>query len=314
MTEMREFTYPSSDGFHQIHTVEWLPGSGRPNAVVQLVHGVSEHIMRYDGFARFLTGHGYAVVGNDHLGHGKTAANPEENGFLGLPHGWNCLTDDVRALRLLTGERFPGIPYFLMGHSMGSFLVRLCLIDWPGTVSGAILSGTGQESAFLVAFGKWLAGAERLRLGPRGHSKLLDKLSFGGYNKQFSPARTRADWISRDTAVVDAYVADPCCSFYPTVSMFRDMMEGLQYIAVGENLKKMNPATPIYLFSGGQDPVGGNGAGVRKVHSFFKKAGCTDVTLKLYPSGRHEMLNELNRDEVYTDVLGWLEARLAAEK
>ncbi len=313
MSDLREFTYPSADGVHQVHAVEWLPG-GAPKAVVQLVHGVSEHIRRYDGFARFLAENGYAVVGNDHLGHGKTSADPQEYGFLGESGGWRNVADDMRSLRLSVGGRFPGIPYFLMGHSMGSFLVRLYLIDWPGTVAGAILSGTGQETPWLVSFGKWLAGVERVRLGPRGHSPLIDRLSFGSYNKRIVPARTRADWISRDTAVVDAYVADPLCSFYPTVTMFRHMMEGLQYIAAGENLRKMDPSTPVYLFSGEQDPVGSYGAGARKVCALFRNAGCKDLTLKLYPEGRHEMLNEINRNEVYADVLGWLEGHLTVKQ
>lgn len=201
-----------------------------------------------------------------------------------------------------------------MGHSMGSFLARLYLIDWPGTVDGAILSGTGQEPALLVAFGKWLAGIERRRLGPKGHSPLLNKLSLDGYNKSFAPARTRVDWISRDTAVVDAYVADPLCSFYPTVSMLRDMMEGLQVITRGEKLRRMNPETPVYFFSGANDPVGQRGVGVKKVYHLFEQSGCRDLTIRLYPEGRHEMLNEINRDEVYEDLLKWLEPHMDALK
>lgn len=310
MAKLREFTYPSCDGIHQVHTAEWLPESGAPRAVIQLVHGVSEHIMRYGEFARFLTEHGFAVVGGDLLGHGKTARSPEEYGYLGERGSWRNVACDVRQLRILTGERFPGIPYFLMGHSMGSFLVRLYLIDWPGTVDGAILSGTGQESPFLVAFGKLVARLEMLRVGPRGHSAFLENLTTGGYGRQFAPARTHADWISRDTAVVDAYVADPLCSFYPTVSMFIEMADGVRYIADGENLKKMNSCTPVYLFSGALDPVGQRGAGVRQVYNLFKRAGCGNLTVKLYPDGRHEMLNEINRQEVFSDVLSWMETHL----
>lgn len=310
MPNLREFTYPSCDGVHQIHTCEWLPEHAAPQAVVQLVHGVSEHIMRYDAFARFLTEHGFAAIGGDLLGHGKTARSPEEYGYLGQRDGWRHTADDIRQLRVETGRRFPGIPYFLMGHSMGSFLVRLYLIDWPGTVDGAVLSGTGQESPFLVDFGKFVARLELLRVGPKGHSTLLERLTTGGYGRQFAPARTSADWISRDTAVVDTYVADPLCSFYPTVSMFLDMADGVKYIADGENLKKMDPSTPVYLFSGALDPVGQKGAGVRQVYNLFKRAGCADLTMKLYPDGRHEMLNEINRKEVYQDVLTWLENHL----
>ena len=146
--------------------------------------------------------------------------------------------------------------------------------------------------------------------GPRAHSKLVETLSFGAYNKQFAPTRTRADWISRDETVVDAYIADPLCEFLPTAGMFRDMMEGLQYIANKNNLKKMDPATPVYFFSGDRDPVGGNGEGVQKVVGFFREAGTEDLTVKLYPEGRHEMMNEINRDEVFADLLAWLEGHI----
>lgn len=312
MARFQEFTYSSADGVHAVHAAQWLPDEEPPRAVVQLVHGVSEYIMRYDHFANYLAAQGIAVVGGDLLGHGATASGAEEYGFLGEKNGWRYLADDVRALRVLTGETFPGVPYFLMGHSLGSFLVRLYLIEWPGTVNGAILSGTGQESGFLVAFGKWLSGVERRRLGPKGHSPLLNMLSLDGYNKSFAPARTRADWISRDTAVVDAYVADPLCSFYPTVSMLQDMMDGLWAIARGETLRKMDGNTPVYFFSGACDPVGQRGAGVKKVYRLFERAGCKDLNIRLYPEGRHEMLNEINRDEVYHDVLDWLELHLAA--
>ena len=194
--------------------------------------------------------------------------------------------------------------------TMGSFLTRTYLIDWPGTVTGAILSGTGQEAPALVSLGWHIANTRCRTSGPRSTSKLVERFSFENYNRQFAPVRTRADWISRDEAIVDAYVADPLCSFLPTCGMFRDMMEGLRYIAQRDNLKKMDPATPILMISGDRDPVGRNGKGVRKVAGFFEHAGCADLTLRLYPGGRHEILNELNRDEVFADVLAWLEEHL----
>lgn len=310
MANLREFTYPSSDTLHQVHAVEWTGENGAPQAVVQLVHGISEYIQRYDDFARFLADRGFAVVGADHLGHGKTARGPEEYGFVARKDGWTHLANDVHALRMKMGETYPGIPYFLLGHSMGSFVARTYLIRWPGTVDGCILSGTGQESPLTVAFGKAVAGIFGKIRSPQEVCALFTQLSLGGYNKKFAPNRTGADWISRDTAVVDAYVADPLCKFVPTAGMNRDMMEGLQFIADRRNLAKMDPDTPVYFFSGDQDPVGGMGDGVKKVYGFFRDAGVKDVTLKLYPGGRHEMLNEINRDEVYTDVLAWLEAHL----
>ena len=307
MATLRTFTFPSSDGRHTCHGSCWQPARDLPRGVVQIVHGVAEHMGRYDWFARFLASHGYAVCGADHLGHGRTGAEDGKFGYFGPRRGWELVTRDVRRLRLMAGDRFPGVPYFLLGHSMGSFLTRTYLCRYPGTVDGAILSGTGQESALLVGAGKALAGLIAHIRGPEAVSPLVNELSLGSYNKQFRPNRTGADWISRDQSVVDAYLRDPWCTFTPTVGMFRDMLGGLQYIASPAALAQMDPDTPVYLFSGDRDPVGGNGAGVRKVYGYFEKQGTRDLTMKLYPGGRHEMLNELNREEVYADVLAWLD-------
>lgn len=309
MAILKEFTFPSSDGLHQVHAMEWLPESGAPKAVVQLVHGISEYIGRYDAFARFLTEHGYAVVGHDHLGHGRTASGPEEYGFFAEQDGWKHVLRDARTRRKLAGERFPGLPYFLMGHSMGSFVVRGYLMVYPGTVDGAILSGTGQEPPFRVNTARILSALAIRSKGARSQSKLISALSVGAYNKQFAPNRTGADWISRDTAVVDAYLRDPLCRFLPSAGMYHDMMLGLQFLVKPEHLRRLDPDTPVYLFAGDQDPVGACGAGVRRVADMLRRAGVKDVTVRLYPGGRHEMLNELNRDEVFQDTLDWLEAR-----
>ena len=193
---------------------------------------------------------------------------------------------------------------------MGSFAVRLYLIDFPGTVDGCLLSGTGQEPALLVEVGRLLSAFYARHKGPRYVSRLLTALSLGGYNLHFRPNRTTVDWISRDEAVQDAYLADPFCKFLPTAGMFRDMMDGLLLIGDPKNLTAMDKSTPVFFPSGDHDPVGQMGKGVVKVYDLFKAAGCTDVTLKLYRDGRHEMLNELNYEQVHQDVLEWLECRL----
>ena len=308
MREPREFSYPSSDGSHTVHAMEWLP-QGQPRAVVQIVHGVAEYVGRYDHVARFLTERGFLVCGEDHLGHGKTV-DDGKYGYFGPRGGWDLVARDIRRLRELQGEKCPGVPYVMLGHSMGSFLTRTYLIRWPGTVDGAVLSGTGQEPAPLVALGKALAGGLCLLRGGDSVSPLVNAMSLGAYNKKFAPNRTGADWISRDEAVVDTYLKDPLCTFMPTVAMFRDMMGGLQYIADRSNLARMDKETPVYFLSGDRDPVGAMGKGVEKVVRMFRKAGCRDVSVKLYPEGRHEMFNELNRDEVMADLLAWLESKL----
>ena len=229
MVTKQEFTFPSSDGIHSIHAMEWREEDASPRAVLQLVHGVSEYVGRYDHFARFLAEHGFVVCGEDHLGHGLTV-DDGKYGYFGEKDGWKHVITDVHRMREIAGERWPGLPYFIMGHSMGSFLTRMYLLRWPGTVTGAILSGTGQESRLNVALGRRIALHERKKLGAEGHSDTVQKVSLGAYNKKFAPNRTTADWISRDERVVDAYLADPLCQFTPSVSMFADMMEGLKFI------------------------------------------------------------------------------------
>ena len=302
------FHFPSSDGLHQCFAREWIP-QGQPRAILQIVHGISEHTGRYDRVARYLAGHGILVCGADHLGHGKTAKQGEF-GYFAPKNGWSLVTDDVRQLRILQGKKYPGVPYFLLGHSMGSFLVRTFLCRYPGEVDGAILSGTGQESPLLITSAKALAGILCKIRGDKHRSPLIYKCSMGAYNDKFKPTRTKADWISRDEQAVDIYLADPLCSFSPTSALFRDMMGGLQYIASPSALSEMDPNTPVYIFSGEQDPVGAMGKSVKQVHGFFRDHGVTDLTLKLYPGGRHEMFNELNRQEVFDDLLHWLENHL----
>ncbi len=309
-SRVRGFTFPSTDGIHQVHAVEWLPPEGEPKAVVQLVHGISEYIARYDAFARFLTAHGYAVVGHDHLGHGRTAAGPEEYGFFAEKDGWRYILKDTHTLRLDTGERFPGVPYFLMGHSMGSFVARGYLIEYSGTVDGCILSGTGQEAPGVISLGNVASSILGKLKGSRAHSAFLNKFSVGAYNARFKPNRTTADWISRDEAVVDAYLADPLCNFLPTIGMYRDIFKGMEFLSLPDNLRKMDSFVPVYLFSGDKDPVGEEGEGVRRVYSILRYNGVREVAIKLYPDGRHEMLNEINREEVFQDTLDWLEEHL----
>ncbi|MEA4955639.1 MAG: alpha/beta fold hydrolase, partial [Pseudoflavonifractor sp.] len=260
MGKQQDFAFLSADGVHTVHAVLW-PADGEARAVVQIVHGISEYVERYAPFAAFLNAHGYAVAGHDHLGHGRTAEE-KEYGRFPERDGWHTVNRDVRRMRELVGERHPGVPYFLLGHSMGSFQARTYLIDYPGTVDGCILSGTGQEPMALVAFGRRLSGALCRIQGPTHVSRLITALSLGAYNGRFKPNRTSADWISRDTGVVDAYVSDKMCRFVPTVGMFHAMMEGITYIGDLQNARKMDWSTPVALFSGDADPVGGEGKGV----------------------------------------------------
>jgi alpha-beta hydrolase superfamily lysophospholipase len=309
MSSSQEFHFPSADGTASLYGRVWTPDEGRPTAVVQLVHGISEHIGRYDPFTQFLAEHGFVVTAEDHLGHGHTAPDADALGYTADRDGWVKMTDNVHALYERTRKQYPDLPYLLVGHSMGSFLARSFLIRFPGAVDACALLGTGQQSAPVLAGGLAACDLERLRLGKHGRSPILQSLCFGAYNKCFQPNRTPSDWVSSDPAVVDAYMADPFCQVIPTVTLMHDMLWGIRFNQKRSNLAQMDPKTPILFLSGALDPVGNNGAGVKKAYQSFLDAGCQDVTLKLYPEGRHEMLNERNRSQVFDDLLDWLRSK-----
>ncbi len=304
-----EFFFPSSDGKTLIHVNQWTPSEHRILGVVQIAHGVAEYGARYAPFARFLCGHGFVVVANDHLGHGQSLIPGGPMVYLGEKDGWWNVVDDMECLRSRVAKVFPDRPYFLFGHSMGSFLSRTHLIRYPGRLDGCILCGTGHQSPALIAGGKLIADREIRRLGKKAFSARADDLAFGAYNKAFAPTRTRFDWVSASEENVDAYIADPLCGGDTTLGLFRDMLDGLSYITRQSNMDKMDADLPVFFIAGDQDPVGDMGKGVRKAHDCFKKAGIRDLSIKLYHGLRHEILNEASRQYVYRDVLDWLEAR-----
>lgn len=300
-----EFTFPSADGKTAIHAVEWLP-EGSVRAVLLISHGVAEYILRYEPFAHYLTARGFAVAGHDHLGHGDSLAPGAPRLYFGPRGSWHWVTEDLYTRRNLAGKRFPGVPCFLLGHSMGSFLARTYLIRYPGTVSGAILMGTGQMPPALTAGGRALAAAACRRTGGTRPSPMADKLAFGSYNKRFAPSRTGFDWLSLSPENVDDYISDPLCGGAISAGLFRELLDGLAYISKPENLKKMNANTPILFVSGAMDPVGDFGKGVRRAFRSFQKAGSRNVSIQLYPELRHEILNEECREEIFGDLYRWL--------
>jgi len=303
-----EFTFPSADGKTAIHAVEWLPES-EIVAVLQIVHGVSEYILRYEPFAEYLAQRGFVVIGHDHLGHGDSVAEGAPRLYFGPKGSWNWVVEDIYALRQLAGKRYPDIPYFLLGHSMGSFLARTYLIRYPGTVSGAVIMGTGQMSPALIAGGKAVAITEGKRIGEENPSPIVTKLSFGTYNKIFAPNRTDFDWLSVNEENVDRYIADPLCGGNASIGLFREMLGGMSFIAKPENVRKMNLNTPILFISGEMDPVGDCGKGVKRAYDSFCKASMRDVSLKLYPGLRHEILCETEWETVFQDIYDWLTSK-----
>lgn len=311
MTDFQEFTFLSSDGHTQLHGAQWTPADRKPRAVLQIAHGVAEHILRYDDFARYLNDRGILVAGHDHLGHGKSLPEGGTPVYFGDGSTWETVVDDIHLLHDRLREQYPDLPILLMGHSMGSFLSRSYLIRYPGTVDAAIIMGTGWQPKAVVAGGLAVARATAAVVGESGTSDLVTQLAFGAYNKQFAPNRTSCDWLSADTDNVDAYMADPLCGADATVGLFRQMLLGIRFNQRLSNLRRMDAQTPVLFIAGDKDPVGANGAGVRRTYQEFLRAGMQDCTLKLYPGLRHEILNEKGwQQEIFRDIGLWLTAKL----
>ncbi len=301
-------TLKAADGT-TLHLYRWSPEGQAPKGVVQIVHGMAEHAARYERFAEALTSAGYEVYANDHRGHGQTAA-PEDHGYLADGNGFDITVNDMALLTRLARAEHPDLPVFVFGHSMGSFLARAFAARQVAPIDGIILSGTAGDPGALAAAGKAVANLQARLRGRRHRSGLMDKMTFSQNNAQFKPARTQFDWLSRDEAEVDAYVADPLCGNVFTVGFYQDLLAGLMEIVSDDNAAKTPSSLPIFIFSGDKDPVGANGEGVKATAEQYRAGGSTDVTVTLYPEGRHEMLNEINRDEVTEDVISWLNKHL----
>ena len=305
-----EYYFPSAQGQALIHVNQWTPQSMPVQGVVQIAHGVAEYGMRYEAFAKFLCHYGFVVTAHDHLGHGQSRIPGAPLVYFGEKGGWNYAVEDMHTLRLQLQKVWPQAPHFLFGHSMGSFLTRTYLVRHPGNVKGAILCGTGHPSVWTIAGGKILTAREVRRLGAQGFSEKANRLAFGAYNKPFAPNRTDYDWLSADEANVDAYIADPLCGAPATIGLMRDLMDGLDFFTDQHAIDRMDRRLAAFFISGDKDPVGEMGKGVERAAAAFRKAGLTDVTVKLYHDLRHEILNEKTRRFVYQDILDWLEARL----
>lgn len=298
---MKEFEYPSKGG-GSIHAYQWQP-QGKPVAVAQIVHGIAEHMLRYDDFARFLNANGMVVVGEDHMGHGKSIGGGTPLYFEG---GWENAADDTYELLRRTRAEYPDLPYILFGHSMGSFLTRTLLFRYPEAgLRAAVICGTGWQPAPVLCAGRALCALEKCRVGGKGHSKLLNKLIFGAYNAKFKDATSENDWICAKREVVDLYNADPLCGGVATVGLSRDMLGGIAMIQKKRNLRAMPKNLPVLFIAGKNDPVGNMAKGVEKTAKKFRDSGMTDVTVHLY-DGRHEILNEENHATVYADVRAFI--------
>lgn len=298
------FTFTDQDGF-EIFTYKWTPDSGKPKAAVQIMHGAAEHALRYERFAKHLNHHGYVVYADDHRGHGKTARDLSRAGIAGVD-GWNGMIQDEKQLTDIIKKENPGLPLFLFGHSMGSFMGQRYIQHWGTELKGAILSGSTGHAIIppqALPMMEQAAAGDLFNQVPQGPGL------FAALNQPFEPAKTPFDWLSRDEGEVKKYIDDPWCGFAFSNGMTLEMARGMVDMLLLENQDRVPKTLPLLLVSGELDPVGANN-GVWALGERYKELGIKDVQVILYPQGRHEMLNEINRDEVQHDVTQWLEEHL----
>ena len=292
-------TFASANEKNQIHARLWEPQGQVIKGVLQISHGMVEHIDRYEEFATFLAEQGFVVVGNDHMGHGKSVDNEEEWGYFAEKEGSAKVVQDLYTLTLMMKQRYQGINYFVLGHSMGSFMIRRYLMTHGEAVDGAIIMGTGCQPPIKLGFAKLFLKIYKGIFGAKRRSVFLDTLMFGSYNKRFSKNKKGKEWLSRDEEMVKRYISDPACSFLFTVNGIETLLSTLSFIQAKENIAHLPIDIPLLMVSGSEDPVGEYSKGVKKVYETYREHGVKNIELKLYEGARHEPLNETNRQEVY---------------
>jgi alpha-beta hydrolase superfamily lysophospholipase len=295
------FTFSAADG-HEIQLKVWSPAQA-PTGVIQIFHGLGEYGARYARFASAATERNFVVGIHDHRGHGEHSDTP---GFFAAENGWAALTSDALVVNEFLKQRFAKLPLTLMGHSMGSYVAQNFAMQHGERLDALLLSSSTFASRIETFAGNWLARLECWRLGEQGHSAVLDKLGFGHFNKPFAPARTELDWLSRDPVEVDAYIADPLCGGPFTAGLWRDLSRGLFKIASEVEINRVPSDLPILITGGEKDPVGGE-HGMSRLAVHYARTSHGRLTMKIYPDGRHEMLNETNRDQVTADWLDWID-------
>lgn len=305
-----EFTFPSKDGQTNIYVCEWKPEC-EIKGIVQLVHGMTEYIDRYNRFAQFLNEHGFYVIGNDHLGHGHSVINDEKLGYF-APNGNECLIEDLHTLQVMTQVRFPNIPYIMLGHSMGSFLAQQYAEMYGDSLTAVILMGTGYYSLATLKSGQALCQAFAKTKGWEYRSQLLTEMALGSANSKFEPARTNNDWLTKDTNIQDAYSMDPWCTFKFTVNGYYTLFKTIEYVHT--HCSDIPKNLPVLLISGADDPIGNFGVGVKKVYDRLINEHIEDVRFYLYEKDRHELLNETNYVQIQNDLLHWIEDHMITDE
>ena len=308
----KEFYFPSSDGDNRIYTVIWMPDKESyacPKGIVQISHGMVEYAGRYEELAASLTARGFLVAGNDHLGHGRSVRSTEDWGHIDAANGSACMVNDLHRLTKILKKRFPQCPYFLLGHSMWSFLARRYLMTYGGELDGAVLLGTGNHGAAAALAGLLLAEFMAAYRGTRYRSTLLRKLMFGSYNRRIRHPESANDWVCSDRNVMEAYNSDPACTFVFTASGVAALMKTLLFIGKRTNIGHIPKNMPILMASGREDPVGNYGKAVEKVFRIYRRAGIEDITVRLFDRCRHELHNEVGREAVHALIGDWLEEK-----
>lgn len=335
-----EISFASANGVDTVAASIWIPDMQQPKAILQIAHGMCEHMGRYEDFAQFMARNGFVVCGQDHIGHGRTAATDDDLGFFAEKDGHVYLVEDVGRLRGIISERYPELPYFLLGHSMGSFITRQYITKHAKGISGYICCGTGGPMPILsiaIAYTKW----QRMLKGSRARGYAVNKIAFGAAYKNpgkkakaseninqgqtgdpntvpqtslTKPSYSSHAWLSRDPAVWEAFGSDPKCNYVFTNAGFLDMFTLYRNVSTVSWTRAVPKDLPVFLIAGDKDPVGNRGSGVKIVNNRLRFAGIYDLTMKLYKDARHELLNETNKAEVYDDILQWMLAKIPASQ
>lgn len=307
---MKEFNFLSSDNETNIHMVMWEP-KNEAKLIVQIIHGVTENIMRYEELAHFLNERDILVVGIDLLGHGLSTNSGNKKMYFGKEGSWFDVVKDVDTCLSIVKKDYPNIPYVMLGFSLGSFLLRTYLIDYPNNCDGGIIIGTGQTPNFQIVLAQMVVKNEAKKYGDNVATEQIRKLTFETYNKKFAPNRTPYDWLCSNNEELDKYINDPLRGEAMTVGLFREMLSGMKYTGNIRNIKKMNKDIPILLLSGSQDPVGDFGKGFDKAIRRFKRANIQSISSILYSNLRHDILHENIRLKIYNDIYIWLEKKIS---
>lgn len=314
MATKQEYQFKSADQVSNIHCVKWMPEE-QPVGVLQLVHGMVEYIERYEGFAQFMCSKGFVVVGHDHIAHGGSVASEEEWGIVHVKHPSDVMVEDIYTHYKKTKEEYPELPYFILGHSMGSYMTRKCLCvkaKEMEDLDGVIIMGTGTEAAITINMGLAMINILSFFRSDKHRSTMVRDMTYGAPYKRYDCTGATLDnsWLTKDVEIVKKYYSDPKCTFVFSLGAYRGLVESTKFDNNMDNIAKMKKDLPIFFVSGADDPVGNCGKGVQQAYDKFEAAGMQDLSIKLYEGDRHEILNELDRETVYQDIYNWIKSKM----